>query len=475
MEFEFNKVVDEKIIIDESDEDEDYDEDNIESVIDDSGELIDPLKKRRGRKVTTKDEDKLQKKRGRKPKVKDEDDDKEPKKRGRKPKDKVYSVNEYILQDNLPPIEKLETVILHLPIKKIEQEETINPAPHVKKNINYSMISSTYSVQENVDLTNVKTLPKKKMDDIVAVYHETIQKGEDHKNDYDLNYSFLEGEEKEKIKKEAIEDSIGLFKEDKNIETQNDIPDSEKLISEDIKQTTSDDIKQAASEDKSPQFMQKKIDELKSAQLNYNEDDYKPNKVIKKNLKNILYEFVNSNSANSWPDTTNTHCWWCCHQFNNTPCALPEVYRKDKFHVYGIFCSFNCAASYNFSKNDGDEMWTRYNLLNLLYKKLFSVKFVKVGMAPPRETLKMFGGYMNIDEFREASLKMDRTFQVIKPPMHAIIPKIEENILSRGLKVGGGVNEHILNKTQNQLKLKRTKPLMNPNSTLQSFMNIKIS
>ena len=34
--------------------------------------------------------------------------------------------------------------------------------------------------------------------------------------------------------------------------------------------------------------------------------------------------------------------------------------------------------------------------------------------------------------------------------------------------------ENILNKTQNNLKLKRNKPITNPNSTLQSFMDLKI-
>jgi hypothetical protein len=203
------------------------------------------------------------------------------------------------------------------------------------------------------------------------------------------------------------------------------------------------------------------------------DDEPRTNKILKKNLKNILYEFVNSNSANTWPESTNTCCWWCCHQFDGIPCALPEVYRKDKFYVYGVFCSFNCTASYNFSKNDGEEMWMRYSLLNLMYKKLYGSKFAKIGLAPPREVLKMFGGYMCIEEFRETSLRMDKSFNVIKPPLVAIIPKIEENILNKGIRTGN-TNEHILNKTQNSLKLKRTKPLMNPNSTLQSFMNIKI-
>jgi hypothetical protein len=150
--------------------------------------------------------------------------------------------------------------------------------------------------------------------------------------------------------------------------------------------------------------------------------------------------------------------------------------KKDKFYVNGCFCTFNCCASYNFSKND-DNVWERYSLLNLMYKKMYDKKFVKINLAPPREILKIFGGYMTIDEFRENSYKNDKTFVVVNPPLISIIPKIEENINNvtknskNNLPI---VNEVILAKTQNSLKLKRNKPVTNPNNTLQSFMDLKI-
>ena len=209
---------------------------------------------------------------------------------------------------------------------------------------------------------------------------------------------------------------------------------------------------------------------------NQEEDETKINKIIKKNLRNIMYEFINANIDKVWPESTNIHCWWCCNQFNDPPCALPEYYKKDKFYVTGCFCSFNCTASYNFSKND-DNMWERYSLLNLMYKKLYNAKFVKINLAPPREILKMFGGYLSIEEFRENSVKNDKTFNLIKPPLISVISKIEENISNnnKNLKNNSStVNENILNKTQNTLKLKRNKPVTNPNSTLQSFMDLKI-
>jgi len=213
-----------------------------------------------------------------------------------------------------------------------------------------------------------------------------------------------------------------------------------------------------------------------NAVISMKDDENKINKVIKKNLKNIMYEFINANNDKTWPETTNIYCWWCCHPFTCTPCAIPEYYKKEKFYVNGCFCSFNCAASYNFSKND-DSMWERYSLLNLMYKKLYNTKFVKINMAPPREILKIFGGYMTIEEFRENSYKNEKIFTVIKPPLISIIPKIEENISNNTKNTKNNfplINENILNKTQNNLKLKRNKPVTNPNSTLQSFMDLKI-
>jgi len=217
--------------------------------------------------------------------------------------------------------------------------------------------------------------------------------------------------------------------------------------------------------------------ELIKKDNNYIDEEYKTNRIIKKNLKNIMYEFINANNEKVWPETTSIYCWWCCHPFTWMPCALPEYYKKEKFYVNGCFCSFNCTASYNFSKCD-DDIWERYSLLNLMYKKLYNTKFVKVNLAPPREILKIFGGYMSIDEFRENSLKNEKVFTVINPPLISIIPKIEENISnSYKTNIKGNisiVNENILNKTQTSLKLKRNKPVTNPNNTLQSFMDLKI-
>jgi hypothetical protein len=399
---------------DEVSEEEEDDTSNDPSIVTEDG------KKKRGRKPKVKDveEDdvveKVQKKRGRKPKVKDvNEEEKKPKKRGRKPKEKIYSVKE--LQKSFFDEHKSETLIIHLPIKTSDINDNNNPKPSNNEKNDYLLFGDNIVNIPKNDFNNNEMLP--------------------------TQLNFLEIENKNN-------NSDFFFDTDKN--------------------NVSDKLSVDINYDK---VVDKVIDKVSETV----DDDSKNNRVIKKNLKNILYEFINANNDKVWPESTNIHCWWCCHKFEGIPCALPEFYKKDKFYVNGCFCSFNCTTSYNFSKND-DAMWERYSLLNLMYKKMYKKNFVKINLAPPREALKIFGGYLSIEEFREYSIKNDKTFQVINPPLISIIPKIEENInISKNAKNNNqSINESILTKTQNSLKLKRNKPITNPNSTLQSFMDLKI-
>ena len=118
-----------------------------------------------------------------------------------------------------------------------------------------------------------------------------------------------------------------------------------------------------------------------------------------------------------------------------------------------------------------DEMWERYNLINLLYRRLGSGKIVKP--APDRLALKMFGGYMDIDEFRDF-FRSNKLVNVNFPPMSSLTQQIEE------------INEHELNNEFKYIPLdqdridkykakmfKRNKPLINNKNSLESSMNLK--
>ena len=90
---------------------------------------------------------------------------------------------------------------------------------------------------------------------------------------------------------------------------------------------------------------------------------------IKTDVKNTMNEFLIANKTSEWINSTNIRCWWCCYEFDNKPVGIPILYKENKFHVYGCFCSFNCCLSYNFNTDD-NKKWERIGLIHLLYKKI---------------------------------------------------------------------------------------------------------
>ena len=130
----------------------------------------------------------------------------------------------------------------------------------------------------------------------------------------------------------------------------------------------------------------------------------------------------------------------------------------------GVFCSPECAAAYNFNTNGVTNIWEKYSLLNLLYGKMYK-KNIKI--APPRNTLKKFGGNLTINQFRRHNVNNDIKFKIINPPLKSVIPCVEcSNNTSFS---SGNYNNKSSNNTA-EYKLKRSKPY-NKN-TLEECMNI---
>jgi hypothetical protein len=109
-------------------------------------------------------------------------------------------------------------------------------------------------------------------------------------------------------------------------------------------------------------------------------------------------------TSEDWPETCDVCCWWCCHTFEGSPCTLPVKYDslRKRFKFVGLFCSWNCVKAYNFERND-HQASERSMLITLLVQQLHGItEAVCIKKAPPRQTLKMFGGYLDISEFRNS-------------------------------------------------------------------------
>ena len=137
----------------------------------------------------------------------------------------------------------------------------------------------------------------------------------------------------------------------------------------------------------------------------------------------ILGKFINNVD---WLHHTDVCCWWCCHKFDTVPIGMPVHYSESdkKFRVKGVFCSFSCLMAY---KNDNMVKYTNDYLIKLLYKKITGELKLSsnIIMAPPRSSLKMFGGKLTIEEFRNMSNE-NKILKMVEYPMFVSRDYIEE-------------------------------------------------
>lgn len=128
-----------------------------------------------------------------------------------------------------------------------------------------------------------------------------------------------------------------------------------------------------------------------------------------------------------WPSTTSTCCWYCCHAFETVPVCIPVSYDtiQNVFEVFGIFCSWNCAKAYvqsTYSSESSEQlMWMR-----IMARDVFNTNLGVFSPAPPRMFLKMFGGHLTIEEFREKSICAETV--VLTPPLVSYPIVLQENM-----------------------------------------------
>jgi len=187
-----------------------------------------------------------------------------------------------------------------------------------------------------------------------------------------------------------------------------------------------------------------------------------------------VYKILGEFSKETWPEKTNLCCWWCCNQFKTVPTGIPCSYNKNtnKFKIYGCMCSFECACSYIFNDSNDNKSWDKYTLLIMLYNKIFNCGIRKIKLAPPRETLQMFGGNLTIDEFRNNNKVINIK---IPPIISSIIPQIEEITFNPTFNSIIPVNNNKINNANNNLKLKRKTATVKQKThrTLEECMGLK--
>ena len=191
----------------------------------------------------------------------------------------------------------------------------------------------------------------------------------------------------------------------------------------------------------------------------------------------LMVQYRDSHSSAKLPLKTDVACYWCAHTFVNQPCVLPEREEGGTYHVYGNFCCPECAVSYLLEESlDATTRWERMALLNRIYSA--ACKHARIFPAPSRASLKLFGGPMTIEAYRKTMLQGKVRIDIQIPPMVSILGSLDTkpiDFYDSSLKnTVSPLLQETVSKAEEGLRLKRSKPLKDRESTLDSVMNIQI-
>jgi hypothetical protein len=408
------------------------------------------------------------KKRGRKKKEKVEEEVKQKKKRGRKAALKFFSST---IRKKIPlttVIYDNDKSILHLDIK--EDEDAI------KKTITYDVLKSEYNKDDTIFGTKISQLEtgKRTFDDDTNEESDSAESGSGESDSDSDNSS---------------EDNRNVFSKDDDNDILCDyIENSENL---DIKELYEKRLESRLKQDNQLIKNLENLhndDNLLSKLMNNVNKQVKDNKQV--TTKNESYEDIKKKGvfmildkyieASEWIDKTDVCCWWCCHKFDTIPIGMPFDYndKLKKFRVKGVYCSFACMLASDHKmdvksksmvthlykqltggytidlKDDYIRMLYNDKTIQELFKdnQQYQDEYIQslasfidepLEKAPPRCTLKMFGGHLTIEEFRN-STKERKVYRMVEYPMYVSRDYVEEVDLQNLKKV----NKNLFGKQQ---------------------------
>ena len=167
-----------------------------------------------------------------------------------------------------------------------------------------------------------------------------------------------------------------------------------------------------------------------------------------------------------------TSCFWCCHPFHWKPSVLPISYDayENMYTCEGHFCSPECALAHLYADPQVSDIqrWTRHALLADLYRPLYKQK--DMTPAPPRTVLRMFGGQLDIEQYREYLSNGDDMVAVHLPPLRLHVPSMNVQGPVRDVKKFVALSQETVDKATKELRLKRSKPVHTNVPTLDKCM-----
>ena len=148
--------------------------------------------------------------------------------------------------------------------------------------------------------------------------------------------------------------------------------------------------------------------------------------------------------------------------------------KRKKFTTMGIFCSWPCMKAYNIDRA-GPRYGEYQQMITLMRRDVYNI-LGGLMPAPKRQCLKVFGGTMTIEEFRgckdppmlqlpNEAYMVCRTATTVTSSETPTMSVQDSVSKMSSIQTATGQNE--------QLKLKRTKPLKRMESPLEKSLGIK--
>ena len=157
---------------------------------------------------------------------------------------------------------------------------------------------------------------------------------------------------------------------------------------------------------------------------NHEQDNYKKINIkdVYAKLKDLEYCLKTNNINNK-----KSACFYCTCDFDNPPIYIPKHLINGYYHVYGCFCSPECATGFLMKEQtDSSIKYERYFLINNIYSKIYNYEKSIKPAPDPYYTLDKFFGNLTIDEYRSL-FKTNRLYILIDKPITRSLPEIHED------------------------------------------------
>ena len=166
-------------------------------------------------------------------------------------------------------------------------------------------------------------------------------------------------------------------------------------------------------------------------------------------------------------------CFWCCHPFPWKSTVLPISYDayENMYTSEGHFCCPECALAYLYGDPNVSDVirWTRHTLLADLYRSMYTKRVLTP--APHRHMLRMFGGPLDIEQFREYVSTSEDMVGIQLPPLRLHMPTMNVQGPIRDVKKFVTLSQDTVEKASKELRLKRSKPVHSTGATLDKCMS----